>query len=74
MERITATDGVHGLDLETGSAATVTGSLTASGNRVFGINVNGSSITFSQKVRHFIAGSGPLSRIRSRGARGIRAS
>ena len=33
-----------------------------------------SSITFSQKVRHRIAGSGPLSRIRSRGARGIRAS
>ena len=41
-------NGVHGLDLETGSAATVTGRLTASGNRVFGINVNGSSITFSR--------------------------
>ena len=33
-----------------------------------------SSMTFSQKVRQRIAGSGPLSRIRSRGARGIRAS
>jgi hypothetical protein len=45
---VTTTDnGVHGLDLETGSAATVTGTLTASNNRVFGINVNGSAITFS---------------------------
>ena len=44
----TKSNGVHGLDLETGSAATVTGTLTSSGNRVFGINVNGSSITFSQ--------------------------
>ena len=33
-----------------------------------------SSITFSQNVRQRIAGSGPLSRIRSRGARGTRAS
>ena len=41
-------NGVHGLDLETGSAATVTGTLTSSNNRVFGINVNGSSITFSR--------------------------
>ena len=32
------------------------------------------SITFSQNVRQRIAGSGPLSRIRSRGARGTRAS
>jgi hypothetical protein len=41
-------NGVHGLDIQTGSAATVMGSFTASSNRVFGINVNGSSITFSQ--------------------------
>ena len=44
----TSHNGVHGLDLETGSAATVTGALTASFNGVFGINVNGSSITFAQ--------------------------
>jgi hypothetical protein len=44
----TSRNGLHGLDLETGSAATVTGTLTSSENRVFGINVNGSSITFSQ--------------------------
>jgi hypothetical protein len=41
-------NGLHGLDLETGSAATVTGSFAATGNRVFGLNVNGSSITFSR--------------------------
>lgn len=40
--------GVHGLDLQTGSAATLTGAVSSSNNRVFGINVNGSSITFSQ--------------------------
>jgi hypothetical protein len=46
---VTATsNGVHGLDLETGSAVTVTGTLASSSNRVFGINVNASSITFSQ--------------------------
>ena len=45
---VTTTDnGVHGLDLETGSAATVTDTFIASNNRVFGINVNGSAITFS---------------------------
>ena len=33
-----------------------------------------SSITSSQNVRQRIAGSGPLSRIRSRGASGTRAS
>ena len=45
---VTTTDnGVHGLALETGSAATVTDTLLASNNRVFGINVNGSAITFS---------------------------
>jgi hypothetical protein len=41
-------NGIHGLDVQTGSAATVTGSLTSSTNGVFGINVNGSAITFSQ--------------------------
>lgn len=41
-------NGVHGIDLETGAAAEVSGSLTVDGNRVFGINVNGSSMTFSQ--------------------------
>jgi len=41
-------NGVHGIDLETGAAAEVSGSLTVDGNRVFGINVNGSAITFSQ--------------------------
>jgi hypothetical protein len=41
-------NGVHGLDVETGSAANVTGAFTASNNRVFGINVNGSSITFEK--------------------------
>ena len=44
----TAANGLHGLDVQTGSAAMVTGELAATGNRVFGINVNGSSITFSQ--------------------------
>ncbi len=43
----TAHNGVHGLDLETGSAATITGTFASSQNRVFGINVNGSSLTFS---------------------------
>ena len=40
-------NGLNGLDVQTGSAATVHGSFTAANNRVFGINVNGSSITFS---------------------------
>jgi hypothetical protein len=40
--------GVFGLDVETGSAVTVTGAFSASNNGVFGINVNGSSITFAQ--------------------------
>jgi hypothetical protein len=43
----TARNGVHGLDLETGSAATITGNFTSSQNRVFGINDNGSSLTFA---------------------------
>jgi hypothetical protein len=41
-------NGVHDLDLETGSSASVTGALTASSNAVYGINVNGSSIAFSR--------------------------
>ena len=48
MSKVTTThNGVHGLDLETGSASTITGPFTSSDNRVFGINVNGSSLTFS---------------------------
>lgn len=43
----TAKNGLHGLDVQTGSAATLRGSLAATGNRVFGINVNGSSLTMS---------------------------
>jgi Periplasmic copper-binding protein (NosD) len=43
----TNNNGVHGLDLETGSAGTITGPFTSSDNRVFGINANGSSLTFS---------------------------
>ena len=43
-----ANNKLHGLDLETGSAATVNGAFTTSGNQVFGVNVNGSSITFTQ--------------------------
>ena len=43
----TTHNGLHGLDLETGSAATITGTFTSAGNQVFGINVNGSSLTFS---------------------------
>jgi hypothetical protein len=39
-------NGLHGLDLQSGSAATVTASLMSTANRVFGLNVNGSSITF----------------------------
>src|SRR5262245_2522309 len=41
-------NGVHGLDVATGSSVTVTGTFSASFNRVFGVNVNGSSITFSR--------------------------
>jgi len=41
-------NGFHGLDVGNGSAITVTGDLTAAANRVFGINVNGSSVTFSE--------------------------
>jgi Right handed beta helix region len=48
VDVIATRNGVHGIDVQTGSAATVRGSLTSSDNRVFGINVNGSSITFAQ--------------------------
>ena len=40
-------NGVNGLSVETGSTATVSGTFTASANRVFGVNVNGSALTFS---------------------------
>ncbi len=43
-----ANNKLHGLDLETGSAATVTGTFASTANQVFGVNVNGSSITFTQ--------------------------
>jgi hypothetical protein len=43
-----AQNGLHGIDVQSGSVATVNGTLSATGNRVFGINVNGSSITFSK--------------------------
>ena len=43
----TANNGLHGLDLQTGSAATIKGSFTSTQNRVFGINANGSALTFS---------------------------
>jgi hypothetical protein len=43
----TSHNGIHGLDLQTGSAATITGSFASTLNRVFGINANGSSLTFA---------------------------
>ena len=43
-------NGLHGLDLQSGSAATITGSLTSTANCVFGVNVNGSSITFATAI------------------------
>jgi len=49
MSNILAKDNdFHGLDLQTGASATITGPFAASGNRIFGINVNGSSITFAK--------------------------
>jgi hypothetical protein len=39
---------LHGLDLQTGSSAVISGTFRSSANRVFGINVNGSSLTFSE--------------------------
>jgi hypothetical protein len=47
-EVTTAQNGLHGLDVHSGSAVTVNGALNATANRVFGINVNGSSMTLSQ--------------------------
>ena len=44
----TAQNGLHGLELQAGSSATVSGALNATGNRVFGINVNSSAIRFVQ--------------------------
>jgi hypothetical protein len=41
-------NGLNGLDLQTGSSAEVTGTFNSASNRVFGINVNGSSITFAR--------------------------
>jgi hypothetical protein len=41
-------NGFHGLDLQTGAAAVIEGPVTSSGNRVFGVNVNGSSLTITQ--------------------------
>ena len=43
-------NGLHGIDVQNGSVARVSGALSVSRNRVFGINVNGSSITFSETV------------------------
>ena len=53
---ITRENGLHGLDLQTGSSAVVTGSFTSNANRVFGINANGSSLTFS-KVSATVTGN-----------------
>ena len=47
-EVTTAQNGLHGLDVHSGSAATINGTLAATANRVFGVNVNGSSLTLSQ--------------------------
>ena len=41
-------NGLHGLDLQTGASALIEGTFQAIGNRVFGINVNGSSVTFAK--------------------------
>ena len=40
-------NGLHGLDMQTGTAATISGTFTSTGNRVFGVNANGSALTFS---------------------------
>ena len=47
-EVTTAQNGLHGLDVQSGSAATVHGGLTSTANRVFGVNVNASSLTLSE--------------------------
>ena len=49
LEAVTVRNNLlHGLDMQTGSAATVTGVFAATNNRVFGMNVNGSSLTLSR--------------------------
>ena len=47
-EVTTEQNGLHGLDVHSGSTATINGTLAATANRVFGVNVNGSSMTLSQ--------------------------
>ena len=44
----TAQNGLHGVEVATGSSVRVFGLLNATDNRVFGLNVNGSAITFAQ--------------------------
>ena len=49
LYNVAASDnGAHGLEVGNGAAATVGGSLTATGNHAVGLNVYGSTITFSQ--------------------------
>jgi hypothetical protein len=45
---VTTSDNGFGLNVETGSAATINGTFTSSNNQVFGVNVNGGSLTLSQ--------------------------
>ena len=47
-EVVSADNGLHGVDVSNGSVARVNGALEVTANRVFGINVNGSSITLSE--------------------------
>lgn len=48
LSAVTTSGNGFGLDIETGSAATINGTFTSSNNQVFGVNVNGSALTFSQ--------------------------
>ena len=48
LSAVTTSGNGFGLDVETGSAATINGTFTSSNNQVFGVNVNGSSLTLSQ--------------------------
>lgn len=48
LSGVTTSNNGFGLDLQTGSAATVNGTFTSSNNQVFGVNVNGSSLTLVQ--------------------------
>lgn len=41
-------NGLNGLSVESGSTAVINGNFSGTGNRVFGINVNGSALTFSR--------------------------